>query len=69
MRTVRLDEKTKAKALEKLIGRGASGFGEYEKTVQDIIAQVREKGDQALITYAKKFDRCDLTPETLRVSA
>ena len=68
MRIVKLDQNTKAQALEKLIGRGASGYGEYEKTVQDIIADVRANGDKALIAYSKKFDRCDLTPETMRVS-
>ena len=68
MRTVKLDKNTRDKALEKLIGRGASGYGEYEKTVREIIGTVREKGDQALIEYGKKFDRCELTPETLRVS-
>ena len=37
MRIVKLDENTRAQALAKLIGRGASGYGEYEKTVADII--------------------------------
>ena len=68
MRIVKLDENTRSQALAKLIGRGASGYGEYEKTVADIIADVRENGDAAVIGYEKKFDRCDLTPETLRVS-
>ena len=68
MRIVKLDENTREQALEKLIGRGASGYGDYEKTVQDIIANVRENGDEAVIGYEKKFDRCDLTPHTLRVS-
>lgn len=68
MRIVKLDENTKAQALEKLIGRGASGYGEYEKTVEDIISNVRENGDAALIAYSEKFDRCTLTPQTLRVS-
>ena len=68
MRIVKLDEKTKEQALERLIGRGASGYGKYEKTVQDIIEDVRLSGDRAVIAYEKKFDGCDLTPETLRVS-
>ena len=68
MRIVKLDENTRSQALSKLIGRGASGYGEYEKTVQAIIEDVRLKGDEALLAYEKKFDRCDLTPKTLRVS-
>ena len=34
MRIVKLDENTKAQALEKLIGRGASGYGGYEKPMR-----------------------------------
>ena len=36
--------------------------------VAEIIAQVRQRGDQALFDLTRKFDRFDLTPETLRVS-
>lgn len=68
MRIVKLDENTKAQALEKLIGRGASGYGGYEKTVREIIDNVRQNGDNALIEYCEKFDKCRLTAETLRVT-
>ena len=68
MRIVKLDETTKARALEKLIGRGSSNYGDYEKTVKEIIDDVRENGDNALLSYEKKFDRCELSKETLRVS-
>jgi histidinol dehydrogenase len=37
--------------------------------VREIIATVRTKGDEALIAYTKQFDRLDLTPQTLRVTA
>ena len=69
MKILKLDNATRAEALEKLIGRGASGYGDYEKTVREIIDDVRTNGDSALIAYGKKFDRCELTPQTLRVSA
>ena len=49
MRIVKLDENTKSQALAKLIGRAASGYGDYEKTVQSIIADVRDSGDGAVI--------------------
>ena len=38
-------------------------------TVQDIIADVRTRGDAALIELTEKFDRVSLTPETLAISA
>ncbi|MBF0154177.1 MAG: histidinol dehydrogenase [Magnetococcales bacterium] len=39
-----------------------------EQTVADIIATVRQTGDQALIEYTRRFDRVDLTPATLAFS-
>ncbi|MDE3116486.1 MAG: histidinol dehydrogenase, partial [Pseudomonadota bacterium] len=37
--------------------------------VRALIAQVREKGDAALIELTKRFDRVELTPQSLRVHA
>ena len=68
MRIVKLDENTKAQALEKLIGRGATNYGDYEKTVQEIIDNVRQNGDDALLEYSEKFDKCQLTADALRVT-
>ncbi|MGB7287858.1 MAG: histidinol dehydrogenase [Salaquimonas sp.] len=42
---------------------------DVEGIVRDIIASVRERGDAALIEYTAKFDRMELTPEQIRVSA
>jgi histidinol dehydrogenase len=36
-------------------------------TVADIIAAVRHEGDAALVRFAKKYDKLDLTPSTLLV--
>lgn len=68
MRIVRLTEDTKKEALEALIGRSPSGYEEQEKAVREIIEEIRTRGDEALFAYEKKFDRCDLTKETVRVS-
>ncbi|MGK2741414.1 histidinol dehydrogenase [Tepidicaulis sp. LMO-SS28] len=40
---------------------------DVNKTVAAIIADVRARGDAALIDYTAKFDRLELTAETLRV--
>ncbi len=37
--------------------------------VRAIIADVRARGDAALIELSKRFDKVELTPETLRISA
>ncbi|MBU7008531.1 histidinol dehydrogenase [Phosphitispora fastidiosa] len=40
----------------------------YEERVREILQNVRERGDEALIEYTARFDRAQLAPETLRVS-
>lgn len=42
---------------------------DVDAVVADIIADVRARGDAAVIDLTAKFDRITLTPETLRVSA
>ena len=68
MRIMKLTEDTRAGALEALLGRSPSGYSEYEKTVRDIIDDVRARGDQAVFELEEKFDKCVLTKETIRVS-
>ena len=40
---------------------------DVDKAVREIVAAVRDRGDEALISYTTRFDRLELTPETLRV--
>lgn len=42
--------------------------GPEEKAVKEIIAQVREKGDKALLAFTKKFDKVELSAKELKVS-
>ena len=39
-----------------------------EKTVKDVINEVREKGDVAIIDFTEKFDKTKLTSKTLQVT-
>jgi histidinol dehydrogenase len=41
---------------------------DVDDAVRAILAQVREKGDEAVIAYTKEFDGFDLTAETMAVS-
>lgn len=68
MRTIKLTEETKKGLLENLLKRSPNHYGKYEGIVTDIIAQIREKGDEALFAYTKQFDHVDLTAETIRVT-
>ncbi|UOA22584.1 Histidinol dehydrogenase [Sulfitobacter pontiacus] len=42
---------------------------DVDDTVAEIIANVRSKGDAAVIELTQKFDRIALTPDTLRITA
>ncbi len=49
-----------------LAGRGEQQH-DVDRTVADIIADVRARGDAALIDYTRRFDRVALTPAGLRI--
>jgi histidinol dehydrogenase len=42
--------------------------GPEEQTVRGIIAQVKERGDKALLAFTKKFDKVELSANELKVS-
>jgi histidinol dehydrogenase len=48
--------------------RRAAVSAEAEEVVRPILTEVREKGDTALLEYARRFDGASLTPGTLRVT-
>lgn len=67
MRIVKLTEETKKNILENLLKRSPNQYGAYEAAVNEIIENVRQKGDAALFEYTEKFDKARLTPETIQV--
>ena len=54
--------------LESLLNSRTQTVGDVAPVVVDIIANVRMRGDAALVDYTQKFDRLALTPESLRIS-
>ena len=68
MRIIELTEETKDNLLEKLLKRSPNSYGQFEQTVNDIITQVRERGDEALFEYTKKFDKCEINQQTIKVT-
>ncbi|HEX5965434.1 MAG TPA: histidinol dehydrogenase, partial [Pyrinomonadaceae bacterium] len=54
--------------LERLNSRGVAFDPELMKTVSEIIDDVRERDDDALIDYTARFDGIELDPKDLRVS-
>lgn len=68
MRIVELNDTTRNHLLENLLKRSPNSYGQYEQTVNEIIDQVRTKGDEALFAYTLKFDKCTITPENIKVT-
>ncbi len=68
MRIVELNENTKSELLNNLLQRSPASYTQYENTVNEIIAEVREKGDEAIFSYTEKFDHFHLTKENIRVT-
>lgn len=56
-------------AFQTLLGQKREEAEDVDQAVASIIADVRSRGDQAVIDLTARFDRLDLTPETLAFTA
>jgi histidinol dehydrogenase len=67
---IRLDTKAAdfAQRFRAFLGTKREAAQDVEQAVREIIAEVREGGDRALIELTRKFDRLDLAKSGLRVS-
>lgn len=68
MKTIRLTAETRKDILDNLLKRSPNNYGQYEKVVADIIANVRKKGDAALFDYTSQFDKWNVNADNLRVT-
>ena len=69
MRIIKLNEESKGELISSLLKRSPNNYGEYEKAVNDIITDVRERGDLAVVELNRKFDKWDATADTLKVTS
>ncbi|TVR79284.1 MAG: histidinol dehydrogenase [Rhodospirillales bacterium] len=67
----RLDTRTKnfAARFAAVVAGRREPAANVDKVVAGILEDVRERGDAAVIRYTRKFDKLELTPDRLRVSA
>ncbi len=68
MKKLKLNSETIDNILESLLKRSPHQYSQYENTVNEIIANVRENGDKAVFEYTKKFDGADITAENIIVT-
>lgn len=68
MRIVNLTEETRKNILKDLLKRSPSNFGSYADTVEKIVNDVRNRGDEALFGYTKQFDKADINAGNVLVT-
>lgn len=68
VRKIKLTKETIDGILENMLKRSPNNYAEYEKTVNDIILNVKQNGDKALFEYSRMFDRFDLDSENIRIT-
>ncbi len=68
MRIVTLNEETKKDILGNLLKRSTNNFGDYAAIVDGICNDVRDRGDEALFEYTKKFDKADINASNVLVT-
>lgn len=68
MRIVELNAESKKDLLENLLKRSPNNYGEFEGRVNDIIQNVREKKDEAIFDYTKRFDGADINSGNILVT-
>lgn len=68
MKIFPLDNTTKKDLLSNLLKRSPNQYEEYANTVNNIINEVKMKGDLALFEYTKQFDGAILDENTIKVT-
>lgn len=68
MKTIHLAQDSIRDLLNHLLKRSPNNYGAYESTVASIVSDVKERGDEALFEYTKKFDGANLTPQNIQVT-
>lgn len=68
MRIEKLDQNTKKNLLEDLLKRSPNSYGKYEESVRVILDAVKQRGDEALSEYTKKFDGVEINASNILVT-
>ena len=68
MKIINLTKETKQDILSSLLRRSPNNYSQYEKTVADIIENVKTNKDKAVCEYTKQFDGFDLNSQNMRVT-
>jgi len=68
MRIIELNEDSKKDILNTLLKRSPNNYGKFEDAVAEILLNVKLKGDEALFSYTKQFDKANIDESNVLVS-
>ena len=68
MRIQKLNKDTKHNLLEDLLKRRPNSYGQYEASVQSILNEVKEKKDEAVFAFTRKFDGAEISADNILVT-
>lgn len=68
MRILKVNEDSIENILSDLLRRSPNNYDGYQETVDEIIANVKADGDQAVFDYTKRFDGAEITKENILVT-
>jgi histidinol dehydrogenase len=68
MRIIELNSETRKNILEDLLKRSPNQYEEYADAVSKILNDVKNDKDKALFEYTRRFDKTELTKDTIRVT-
>ena len=68
MRTIQLTEDSKKNILDNLLKRSPNNYGEFTQRVDSILNDVKNRGDEAVFEYTRRFDGADIDASTIVVT-
>lgn len=68
MKLIKVTDESIKTILTDLLKRSPNNYDQYASAVTEVLNDVKENGDQAVLSYTKKFDGCDLTAEQMLVT-
>lgn len=68
MKIQKIDKESIQTILTDLLQRSPNHYDQYASVVAEVVNDVKENGDRAVLSYTKKFDGCELLPEEMMVT-
>ncbi len=65
----KVDESNAKEKIKKILSRGEIQSEEVQNVVKEIIEEVRQNGDNAILKFTKKFDKVSLNPKNITVTS